>query len=176
MHTDFFDFVMYWISNKFIWIPFYLFLIYPVIQNYKLRTIDVLITVALLITISDTTSVYLFKEVFRRLRPCQDAEMKLLVHLVNGECGGLFSFVSSHAANTFALCFFLVIVLGKKVKYLTPCMIVWACVVSFTRIYLGVHYPLDVLCGAVLGIVIGIGIGKLFMWYYSKCGTKPLTR
>ncbi len=168
MHTNFFDFVMYWISNKFIWIPFYLFLIYLVIQNYKWKTIYVLIAVALLITISDNISVHLFKEVFHRIRPCQDIEMKPLVHLVNEECGGLYSFVSSHAANTFALSFFLIIVLGKKVKYLTTGMIVWASVVSYTRIYLGVHYPLDVLCGVILGIVIGIGIGKLFMWYYSK--------
>ena len=167
MHTDFFDFVMYWISNKFIWIPFYLFLIYLVIQNYKLKTIIVLIAVVLLITISDMSSVHLFKEVFHRLRPCQDPEMKPLIHLVNDECGGLYSFVSSHAANTFALSFFLIIVLGKKVKYLTTGMIIWASLVSYTRIYLGVHYPLDVLCGAILGIVIGIGIGKLFMWYYT---------
>ena len=174
MHTVFFDFIMYWISNKFIWIPLYLFLIYLVIRNYKWRTVDIIIAVALLITVSDNISVYLFKEVFHRLRPCQDAEMKSLVHLVNDECGGLYSFVSSHAANTFALCFFLIIVLGKKVKYLTTGMIIWASIVSYTRIYLGVHYPLDVLCGAILGIVIGIGIGKLFMWYYSKFGLKKI--
>lgn len=172
MHTDFFDFVMYWISNKFIWIPFYLFLIYLITKNYKWRTIDIIIGVALLITISDMSSVYLFKEVFHRLRPCQDPEMRPLVHLVNDECGGLYSFVSSHAANTFALSFFLIIVLGEKVKYLTQGMIIWASVVSYTRIYLGVHYPLDVLCGAILGIAIGLGIGKLFMWYYLKCELK----
>jgi len=172
MHTNFFDFVMYWISNKFIWIPFYLFLIYLITKNYKWRTIDIIIGVALLITISDMSSVYLFKEVFHRLRPCQDPEMRPLVHLVNDECGGLYSFVSSHAANTFALSFFLIIVLGEKVKYLTLGMIIWASVVSYTRIYLGVHYPLDVLCGAILGIAIGLGIGKLFMWYYLKCELK----
>lgn len=172
MHTDLCDFVMYWMSDKFIWIPFYLFLIYLVIRNYKWRTFDIIIAVALLITISDMTSVYLFKEVFHRLRPCQDPEMRSFVHFVNDKCGGLYSFVSSHAANTFALSFFLIIVLGKKVKYLTTGMIVWAFLVSYTRIYLGVHYPLDVLCGAILGIVIGIGIGKLFMWYYSKCELK----
>ncbi len=151
MHNDFLDFIMYWISDKFIWIPFYLFLIYFVIKNYKLRTIDVLIGVAVLIFISDMVSVYGFKEIFHRLRPCQDTGMRPLIHLVNEECGGLYSFVSSHAANTFALTFFLICIIGKKIKWLTPVMIIWASVVSYTRIYLGVHYPFDVFCGAILG-------------------------
>jgi undecaprenyl-diphosphatase len=168
MHNDFLDFIMYWISEKFTWIPFYLFLIILVIKNYKLRTIDVLIGVAVLITLSDMTSVYGFKEVFHRLRPCQDPSMKPLVHLVYDECGGLYSFVSSHAANTFALCFFLVCILGKKIKWLTLVMIIWASVVSYTRIYLGVHYPFDVFCGAILGSGIGLMVGSFFNLYFNR--------
>jgi undecaprenyl-diphosphatase len=80
----------------------------------------------------------------------------------------MFSFVSSHAANTFALCFFLIAILGKKIKWLTVTMIIWAAVVSYTRIYLGVHYPFDVFCGAILGTAFGISIGKMFNWYYKK--------
>ena len=168
MHTDFWDIVMFQMSNKFIWLPLYVFLLYLVIRDYRLRTIDVLISIALLITISDFSSVHLFKEIFQRLRPCHDSEIKPLLHLVYNECGGLYSFVSSHAANTFALTFFLITVMGKKVKYLTAGMVVWASIVSYSRIYLGAHYPLDVLCGAVLGIATGTLLGKLFMWYYSK--------
>jgi undecaprenyl-diphosphatase len=168
LNSPFWDFVMYWISDKFIWIPFYLFLIYLVMRNYKIRTIDVLVAAAVLVALTDNVSVYCFKEVFQRLRPCQDPTMQPLVHLVNGECGGLYSFVSSHAANTFGVCFFLINILGRKVKYLTPGMIIWASVVSYTRIYLGVHYPLDVLCGAIVGILIGMAIGKTFNWYYKK--------
>jgi undecaprenyl-diphosphatase len=168
MHNDITDFIMFWISEKFTWIPFYLFLIYLVIKNYKLRTIDVLVAVAILISLSDMTSVYGFKEVFQRLRPCHDPVVGPQVHLVNDECGGMFSFVSSHAANTFALCFFLICILGKKIKWLTATMIIWASVVSYTRIYLGVHYPFDVFCGAILGTGIGITIGKSFNGYYTK--------
>jgi undecaprenyl-diphosphatase len=168
MHTPFLDFIMYWISYKFTWIPFYLFLIYLIIKKYKLRTIDVLVCVALLITISDQISVQCFKEVFHRLRPCQDGNLKSFIHLVNDECGGMYGFVSSHAANTFALCFFLIQIVGKKIKYLTTGMIIWAAVVSYTRIYLGVHYPFDVFCGAILGALIGYFIGKTFNWYYNK--------
>ncbi|MGD0711236.1 MAG: phosphatase PAP2 family protein [Bacteroidales bacterium] len=168
LHTPFLDFLMYWISYKFTWIPFYLFLIYLVIKHYKLRTIDVLVCVALLITASDQLSVHCFKDVFHRLRPCQNEELKPFIHLVNNECGGLYGFVSSHAANTFAICFFLIQILGRKIKYLTAGMIVWAAVVSYTRIYLGVHYPFDVFCGAILGITVGYSVGKVFNWYYSK--------
>jgi len=174
MHNDFFDFVMYWISDKYIWIPFYIFLIYLVIKKYKLRTIDVMVAVAVLITISDMTSVYCFKEVFHRLRPCQNDEIKPFVHLVNGYCGGMYGFISSHAANTFALCFFLIKIFGGEIKYLTFGMIIWACVVSYTRIYLGVHYPFDVFCGALFGIIVGILIGKLFNWYYRKYVLKSI--
>jgi undecaprenyl-diphosphatase len=176
MHTDFWDMVMYWISDKFIWIPFYLFLIYFVIKNYKFRTIDVFVGIAFLITVSDQVSVQCFKEVFQRLRPCQDPSMQPFVHLVNNECGGLYSFVSSHAANTFALGFFLIQILGNKVKYLTIGIIVWASIVSYSRIYLGVHYPLDVLCGAILGALIGFGIGKTFNWYYSTYVLKGINK
>jgi len=168
LHTPFWDFVMYWISYKFTWIPFYLFLVFLVIKNYKLRTIDVLLAAAILVACTDLSSVHLFKNVFQRLRPCQDPTMQPFLHLVYGECGGLYGFVSSHAANTFGVCFFLISVLGKKVKYLTPGMIIWASVVSYTRIYLGVHYPLDVLCGAMVGTLIGIGIGRSFNWYFNK--------
>lgn len=168
MHNEALDFIMFWISDKFVWIPFYLFLIYKVITIYRLRTIDILIAVAILITCSDMISVYGFKEVFHRLRPCQDGEMKLLVHQVYNECGGLYSFVSSHAANTFALCFFLICILRKKIKWITAVMIIWASVVSYTRIYLGVHYPFDVFCGAVLGTAVGLIIGNAFNRYYKK--------
>lgn len=168
LHNDFWDVVMYWISYKFTWIPFYLFVIFLVIRNYKLRSIDAIICIVLLITISDQVSVICFKDAFQRLRPCQDPTMQPYIHLVNNECGGLYGFVSGHAANTFAFTFFMIQILGKKIKYLSLGMIIWASVVSYTRIYLGVHYPLDVLCGAILGIIVGTVIGKTFTWYYNR--------
>lgn len=160
--------VMYALTGKFIWIPFYLFLLYLVIKQYKVRSIDVVIAIALVITASDMLSVHAFKEVFQRLRPCQDPELKNLIHLVNGKCGGLYGFVSSHAANTFALSLFVIQLLAKKVRYLIPVMLFWAALVSYTRIYLGVHFPLDVFCGALLGVSIGFSVGKLFNWYYNR--------
>lgn len=168
MHTPFWDTFMYLISDKYIWIPFYVFLLLLIIKNYRLRTIDVIIAVVVLIAISDLTSVHCFKEVFQRLRPCHDPAIKPYVHLFYGKCGGLYGFVSSHAANTFALCFFLINITGKKIKYLSISLIIWASVVSLSRIYLGAHFPLDVLCGALLGIFTGITVGKAFNYYYKR--------
>jgi len=167
-HNDFWDLVMFWISEKLTWLPVYFFLLYQLIKIYKIRTIDVIVAVAIIIAISDLTSVYLFKEMFHRFRPSQDPEIKDLVHIVNDYRGGLYGFVSSHAANFFAISFFFIKILGGKIKYLTPALILWASIISYSRIYLGVHFPLDILCGAILGIIIGTGIGKLFLWYYDK--------
>ena len=174
MHCSVSDFIMYWISAKLIWIPFYLFLLYFIIHNYKIRTIDVLIFTAILITASDMISYHCFKEVFHRLRPCQDPSINSMVHLVKGECGGKYGFVSSHAANTFAIALFIIQLLGKKIKWIIPTMLIWAAVVSYSRIYLGVHFPFDVFCGAILGAVIGISIGKTFNWYYRKYVLKAI--
>ncbi|NTW32087.1 MAG: phosphatase PAP2 family protein [Bacteroidetes bacterium] len=172
IHSEFWDFIMFQISASFTWFAVYAFLIYFLIKNYKKRTIDIIIAVAILIAISDLTSVHLFKEIFHRLRPTHDPEIMDKVHVVYNYHGGLYGFVSSHAANFFALSFFFIQILGKKIKYLTPLLIIWASLISYSRIYLGVHFPLDVICGAILGILVGTGMGKLFLWYYTKLHSK----
>ena len=89
-----------------------------------------------------------------RLRPCHEPELQSLVHLVNNHCGGQFGFVSSHAANVFGLAFFMGQLFKRFSKLWMPLLIIWALVVSYSRIYLGVHYPFDVICGAILGILL----------------------
>jgi len=168
LNTPFLDFIMYWISDKFIWIPFYLLLLILIIKKYKIRTIYVLVGVAILITLSDITSHYGFKEVFQCLRPCHNESLKPYIHLVNNTCGGQYSFISSHAANTFALALYVIQTIGHKYKFIPPLIILWACIVSYSRIYLGVHFPFDVLCGALVGSAFGLSIGKFFNFYYSK--------
>jgi len=121
-----------------------------------------MLAVGVLIALSDLSSVHFFKNVFERLRPCHDPELIDRVHLVNGECGGAFGFVSSHAANCFALAVFLVKILGKAYRHFTPLILLWAAVVAYSRIYLAVHFPGDVLCGALLGTIIGFGVGKAY--------------
>ncbi len=111
--------------------------------------------IGLLILIADQTSVHLFKNVFERLRPCKNPEILNLVH-VTGGCGGKFGFVSSHATNSFALAVFIGILLKKHYKLFFPAMLFWAGIVAYSRVYVGVHYPGDILGGTILGSIVGV--------------------
>lgn len=161
-HNNFFDFIMFWASDKLIWIPLYLFFLYLLYKNYKWKTIGVFLSVIILVVLTDQGSTHLFKNVFLRLRPCHEPQLEGLVHLVNGKCGGQFGFISSHAANTFGLAIFLIQFLGKKYRYFMVLILLWALIVSYSRIYLGVHYPGDVIVGAAFGSLLGFAISKIY--------------
>jgi undecaprenyl-diphosphatase len=163
-HSVFLDFVMFWASNKIIWIPLYLFFVFLIYKYYKKSTLWILLAAVLLIAMSDIVSVHLFKNVFLRLRPCHEPQLEGLVHLVNDKCGGQYGFISSHAANHFAIAVFLSVLLGSKVKYFTILIFIWAGIISYSRIYLGVHYPGDVLGGIVVGSLIGWFVAWLANW------------
>ena len=156
INSPFWDAIMYWISHKFFWIPIYGFLVFLLYKKYGLQKAIVL-TLLILVTFAlcNTLSVEAFKNVFHRLRPCHNEEISGLVHLVNDHCGGQWGFVSSHATNVFGLATITSFFLSKKIKYFSVLIFFWAGLVSYSRIYLGVHYPLDITCGALLGISIG---------------------
>lgn len=162
MHTPFGDVVMFYCSEKLTWIPLYIFILYLCIRFFKWKTLWILLAVTMLITISDQLSVHGFKNVFMRLRPCHEPLLDGLVHTVNNKCGGQYGFVSSHAINHFALASFLAILFKNRISYFAPLIIIWALVVSYSRIYLGVHYPGDVICGGILGVFLGILMAKIF--------------
>jgi len=115
---------------------------------------------------ADQGSVHLFKNVFERLRPCHCEQIRNSIHIVNNHCGGQFGFVSSHATNTFALAIFMS--LFFKNKAVSVLLIIWAIIVAYSRIYLGVHYLGDVLGGAILGIVIAFIVYYLFKKILNK--------
>ena len=154
-HNTFMDNVMFWASNKYIWIPLYVFFLFLLYRNYKWKSFIILLFAGLMIFISDQVSVHLFKNTFLRLRPCHDPEIMDMVHLVRNKCGGQFGFISSHATNTFALAVFINGWLGRYYKYFTPLIFIWALIIAYSRIYLGVHYPGDVFAGIVIGAIIG---------------------
>lgn len=162
LNSPFWDQVMWYITSIKLWIPLYILILFFIFKRYKLKGFFVLIFLVLLVTLADQSSVKLFKEVFQRLRPCHNPNLDGLVHTVNGKCGGKFGFVSSHATNTFAFAMF--ISLFFKQQWITISFFIWAIVVSYSRIYLGVHYPGDVLGGAVLGI--GCGLIVYYLYYH----------
>jgi len=155
LHNRFFDVVMFWASEKLTWIPVYILFIYFIIKYYHKQSWIIFISAAVLITLSDQVSVVLFKNIFHRLRPCHQADLAAFIHLVNGKCGGQYGFISSHAANFFALATFLSAFLKDKFKYFKTAVFFWASFIAYSRIYLGVHFPGDVVIGAITGILIG---------------------
>ena len=160
-HNDFWDTVMWYISGKYTWIPLYLLILFFVFKQGKKQGILVFLFLILTIVVADQSSVNLFKNVFERLRPCHQPAIKDLVHIVNNKCGGQFGFVSSHATNTFAFATFIAYFFKKKTVFYS--LFFWAFLVSYSRIYLGVHYFGDVIGGIILGYFIGYILYKIYL-------------
>lgn len=152
LNTPFLDEVMSVISMKAVWIPLYMFIIWMLYRQQGKRIWIIILFAILLVAITDQVSV-LMKSTVCRLRPCHEPSLAGIVHIVKGRCGGMYGFVSSHAANSFGIAAFTAPVLKKR--WYTWMIFVWAAVVSYSRIYLGVHYPGDVAGGMVLGLLSG---------------------
>ena len=159
LHSDFWDTVMLMITRKETWFPFFAAIIYFILKNHKGRRWLVLLFVALTILLSDQISV-LLKETIQRLRPVYNPEIEHIVHNVLRK-GGFYGFVSSHAANSFALFAFLTRLFKNRSFNLL--FLFWSIIFCYSRIYSGVHYPLDILGGALLGWLIGTGTYALML-------------
>lgn len=171
LHNSFFDPIMYWLSHKLIWTPMYLLIIFLIIRQYKMRGLLMLLFIGLVIGLCDQTASGLLKNLVQRLRPSHEPALAGLVHLSKAGSGGLYGFVSSHAANVFGLATFLYFVLNKQFKPLKYWLFIWAFLVSYSRIYNGVHYPGDVIAGGIIGAGIGYLIAKAYFaadTYLSK--------
>lgn len=162
LNSPFWDHVMYAVSGKLIWAPLYMAILIYIGIKFKRKFLVILLFIVLGITLADQISVHLFKNIFQRLRPCHEPALEGLVHLVRGECGGKYGFVSSHATNSFYVALISLLFIGKR--WFTVFIVLWASVVGYSRIYLGVHYPGDVICGSMLGALIGWGIYKLYFY------------
>lgn len=164
LHNAFFDLIMYWLSDKLFWIPMYLLIAFFMVRRYKMRGVLMLLFVGVVIVLCDQTASHLIKNLVQRLRPSHEPTLAGLVHLSKAGPGGLYGFASSHAANVFGLATFLYFVLDKQFKVLKYGLFAWAVLVSYSRIYNGVHYPGDVLVGSFIGIVYGYLMAKAYFF------------
>lgn len=171
-HAGWLDTVIVSITEMWPWIPIYILLAYLVIKQYGRKSLWIFLAVGLVILCSDQLSAHVCKPLFHRLRPCFNPELEGLVHLPKGLPGGRYGFVSSHAANTFAVATFLTAALRKSYRSIGWWLFAWALISSYSRIYIGVHYPGDVLAGAVLGILVGLIIWKLTTLLFNKMAIK----
>ena len=160
-HSPKLDQWMIFFSERFVWFPAYLVIILALSYLYGRRAALLLPLLGLSVLLADTISSRFFKPYFARPRPCHDPTVSATLNLAEG-CGGQFGFLSSHAANAFALVVFLWLVLPTRYRVAKWLLLLWALAVSYSRVYLGAHYPSDVLAGAALGSLLAWGCAALF--------------
>jgi undecaprenyl-diphosphatase len=162
LSNSFFDWLMPALRNRFFWTPLYLFIIIFSIRTYGKQGWIMILFLGLTFGCTDFISSSLIKPTVQRLRPCNDPEIKSDVkNLV--DCGSGYSFPSSHASNHFGLAVFLIVLFFSKWKLILPMGLLWAASISFAQVYVGVHYPIDILAGAMLGGMIGFIMGKILL-------------
>ena len=153
--NSFFDIIMPLIRFGPVWIPLYIFFGVFLIYNFRLKGLYIILFGAIAVLASDQFCAAFLKPLVHRLRPCYDPDLAGQVRLLLSSCGGQFSFPSNHASNHFTIALFLISILPHDIKWLKPLLLSWAFSVAFAQVYVGVHFPLDVICGAIIGSMIG---------------------
>jgi membrane-associated phospholipid phosphatase len=162
-----FDKVMPVLRDPFTWIPLYAFMLYYAIRKGRKKAWFFIVLSVGTFAITDSVTTQLLKPLFGRLRPCCDPELHSLVRVIV-DCGGIYSMPSSHAANHFGLAAFwyftILTMTGRKWKWLW----VWAAVICYAQIYVGKHYPSDILFGSFIGCITGMGMSRLFEYWWNR--------
>lgn len=168
LHAEWADPIMWWLSNRFVWIPLYVLVLFLIIRHYQWKSVGIILSFLILISLSDQFS-GLLKNNVERFRPTHTEVLKESIHTLNNYFGGAYGFVSSHAANSFAFATMSSFFLAPFYRHYRWMIFVWAILVSYSRIYLGVHFPGDILGGAFLGIILAYIMRYLYLKFGEKC-------
>ena len=166
--NGFLDTVFPWWREANAWVPLYLFFIVFAFLNYKQKAIPWILFVVITLTLTDQISSTLIKNWVGRPRPCSDEFLQSQVRLLLNNCSGGFSFPSSHATNHFGFAMFIFLTMKPILKKWGWLFFAWAASICYGQVYVGVHYPVDVFCGTILGCMIGYLTGS---FYNKKIGT-----
>lgn len=161
--NTFFDWLLPYWRNKYFWLPAYLVFVVLLYTKVGKNSLWIFLFLGLTVGASDLTSSFFIKENIERIRPCNDPAFMKNVFL-RAPCGSGYSFTSSHAANHFAVAMFIIMVLGERLKKWRYLLLFWAISIGFAQIYVGVHYPLDVL----FGFLVGGLLGTLGAYFYAR--------
>lgn len=167
-HANWLDIIMIIATNRFFWIWLYLLLAYLFVTKWKWKGVLLILTIFAVVVLVDFISVQAFKKVFERYRPCHHLELKHLLYLPLKRCGGMYGFVSSHAANTTALASLLLFLkipkqFPKLKNILVAVLVIYVLLNCYSRMYLGVHYPLDIIGGILLGASVSFMAAKIIL-------------
>lgn len=164
------------ITDAYSSIPLYVLLLAAYLHKFGLKaTLLTLVTVAIMITLTDQLA-NIFKYNVGRLRPCHEPDLLHKMRLVKAHCGGKFSFFSAHAASSAALATFFSQLLKPHYKIALPVLVIWSLLVAYSRIYIGVHYPLDCAAGILAGILIGRLISKAHNFLNNRLRLVPVLK
>ncbi len=170
-HADALDPAVYYLTQTEFWIPLYLFLIYLMFRTHGKQAWWALAAIAVCVLITDQATSGILKPLVARPRPSHEPSLEGILHLVNNYRGGRYGFASSHAANTMGVAMFVFLFFRDRYRMIWL-VFVWAAVMSYTRLYLGVHYPGDIIVGALIGVAAGWASFRLHKWLVLKYG-KP---
>lgn len=170
-HTPFWNSVMWFASGETSWFLFYALLLVLVIYKYKKQSWWLIVLIIPLILCSDQLASGILKPLVHRLRPSHQPGLEKMLCYVNGYHGGKYGFVSSHASNVFAFATYFSFAVAKEIKWIPYLLFPWATFVGYSRIYLGVHYPSDVLVPSFLGVILGLVFGFIYFHFKTKLFT-----
>ncbi len=160
MHCSFCDAVMPYLTEFWVWIPLFCWWLFELYKKYQKKVVTVVLCTIALIILTDQGA-NMIKNSVKRYRPSHNVAIKDIVHTVNDHKGGVYGFISNHAANVFGVAFYIFFLLRPTRKIILISLFMWAAFIAYTRIYLGVHYPLDVLGGAIWGFISAFLVSKL---------------